>query len=70
MPGHDRPSSIQAIAQIVTSRFPESVRDQQLKGFEGIRTLVSITRFHETFTHGIGSAKAFGFGLLVIAPLW
>ncbi len=25
-------------------------------------------KFHETFTRGIGSAKAFGFGLLVIAP--
>ena len=27
------------------------------------------TAFHHTFTRGIGSAKAFGFGLLVIAPI-
>jgi hypothetical protein len=26
-------------------------------------------RFHETFTRGLGSAKAFGFGLLMIAPV-
>jgi len=26
-------------------------------------------KFHETFTRAIGSAKTFGFGLLVIAPL-
>jgi len=27
------------------------------------------TKFCETFRHGIGSAKAFGFGLLLIAPV-
>jgi CRISPR system Cascade subunit CasE len=26
-------------------------------------------KFRESFSNGIGSAKAFGFGLLVIAPL-
>jgi len=39
MLAHDWPSSIQAIAQIGASRFPENVRAQQLKGFEGIPTL-------------------------------
>jgi CRISPR system Cascade subunit CasE len=37
--------------------------------FQGILTVTDPARFHETFTRGIGSAKAFGFGLLVIAPL-
>jgi CRISPR system Cascade subunit CasE len=36
--------------------------------FEGVLTVTDPPRFHETFTRGIGSAKAFGFGLLVIAP--
>jgi CRISPR system Cascade subunit CasE len=36
--------------------------------FEGVLTVTDPAKFHETFTHGIGSAKAFGFGLLVIAP--
>jgi hypothetical protein len=39
MLAHHWSSSIKAIAQIVTSRFPENVRAQQLKGFEGIRIL-------------------------------
>jgi CRISPR system Cascade subunit CasE len=37
--------------------------------YQGVLTVTNAARFHETFTHGIGSAKAFGFGLLVIAPL-
>ena len=37
--------------------------------FEGILTVTDARKFHGTFTRGIGSAKAFGFGLLVIAPL-
>ena len=37
--------------------------------FQGLLTVTDPARFHETFTRGIGSAKAFGFGLLVIAPL-
>jgi CRISPR system Cascade subunit CasE len=37
--------------------------------FQGILAVTDLARFHETFTHGIGSAKAFGFGLLVIAPI-
>jgi CRISPR system Cascade subunit CasE len=36
--------------------------------FQGVLTVTDPPKFHETFTHGIGSAKAFGFGLLVIAP--
>ncbi len=35
--------------------------------FQGVLTVTDPVRFHETFTRGIGSAKAFGFGLLVIA---
>jgi len=37
--------------------------------FQGMLTVTDPARFHESFTHGIGSAKAFGFGLLVIAPI-
>lgn len=37
--------------------------------FEGLLTVTNPAKFHETFTRGIGSAKAFGFGLLVIAPI-
>ena len=36
--------------------------------FEGILTVTDQDKFFGTFMHGIGSAKAFGFGLLVIAP--
>ena len=37
--------------------------------FQGVLTVTDRAKFHETFTRGIGSAKAFGFGLLVIAPI-
>ena len=37
--------------------------------FQGVLTVTDPAKFHETFTRGIGSAKAFGFGLLVIAPI-
>lgn len=37
--------------------------------FQGLLEVNDPTKFHHTFTHGIGSAKAFGFGLLVIAPI-
>ena len=37
--------------------------------FQGVLTVTDPAKFHETFTRGIGSAKAFGFGLLVIAPV-
>ena len=37
--------------------------------FQGLLTVTDPVKFHETFTRGIGSAKAFGFGLLVIAPI-
>lgn len=36
--------------------------------FQGVLTVIDPAKFHETFTRGLGSAKAFGFGLLVIAP--
>jgi CRISPR system Cascade subunit CasE len=36
--------------------------------YQGLLTVTDPARFHDTFTRGIGSAKAFGFGLLVIAP--
>jgi len=35
--------------------------------FQGVLTVTDPAKFHETFTRGIGSAKAFG--LLVIAPI-
>jgi CRISPR system Cascade subunit CasE len=37
--------------------------------FKGMLTVTDPAKFHETFTRGIGSAKAFGFGLLAIAPV-
>ena len=37
--------------------------------FQGVLTVTDPAKFHEAFTRGIGSAKAFGFGLLVIAPI-
>lgn len=37
--------------------------------FQGVLTVIDTMKFHETFARGIGSAKAFGFGLLVIAPV-
>jgi CRISPR system Cascade subunit CasE len=37
--------------------------------FQGTLTVNDPTKFHESFTRGIGPAKAFGFGLLVIAPI-
>ena len=37
--------------------------------FQGVLTVTDPAKFHGTFTCGIGSAKAFGFGLLVIAPI-
>jgi len=37
--------------------------------FQGVLGVTDPAKFHETFTRGIGSAKAFGFGLLVIAPI-
>jgi CRISPR system Cascade subunit CasE len=36
--------------------------------FQGVLNVTDPVKFHETFTQGIGPAKAFGFGLLVIAP--
>ena len=37
--------------------------------YQGVLTVTVPAIFHETFTRGLGSAKAFGFGLLVIAPV-
>jgi CRISPR system Cascade subunit CasE len=37
--------------------------------YQGVLTVTVPAKFHETFTRGLGSAKAFGFGLLVIAPV-
>jgi CRISPR system Cascade subunit CasE len=37
--------------------------------FQGVLTVTDPATFHETFTRGVGPAKAFGFGLLVIAPI-
>lgn len=37
--------------------------------FQGILSVTDPQRFHETFRRGIGSAKAFGFGLLMVVPL-
>lgn len=37
--------------------------------FQGVLTVTDQARFRSTFTTGIGTAKAFGFGLLALAPL-
>ncbi len=37
--------------------------------FQGALTVTDLALFRRTFTTGIGSAKAFGFGLLALAPL-
>jgi CRISPR system Cascade subunit CasE len=37
--------------------------------FQGVLTVDNPTNFHGSFTRGIGPAKAFGFGLLLIAPI-
>jgi CRISPR system Cascade subunit CasE len=36
--------------------------------FQGVLQVMEPGKFHENFKRGIGPAKAFGFGLLVIAP--
>jgi CRISPR system Cascade subunit CasE len=56
------------------SRGREYFEKQDMRGlhsaveFQGVLTVTDPAKFHESFTRGIGSAKAFGFGLLVIAP--
>lgn len=37
--------------------------------FQGVLTVTDIAQFRQTFATGIGSAKAFGFGLLAVSPL-
>lgn len=37
--------------------------------YQGVLTVTAPEKFLEAFTRGLGSAKAFGFGLLVIAPV-
>lgn len=37
--------------------------------FQGILAVTDLAMFREAFSRGIGSAKAFGFGLLVIQPI-
>ncbi|MBI4563286.1 MAG: type I-E CRISPR-associated protein Cas6/Cse3/CasE [Planctomycetes bacterium] len=37
--------------------------------YQGLLVVTDPTKFHDAFTRGIGSAKAFGFGLLVLAPV-
>lgn len=37
--------------------------------FRGVLTVSDPKKFYETFTRGLGSAKAFGFGLLIVAPI-
>jgi CRISPR system Cascade subunit CasE len=57
------------------SRGREYFQKQAVSGlhsaveYQGILSVTDPTAFHHTFTRGIGSAKAFGFGLLVIAPI-
>jgi CRISPR system Cascade subunit CasE len=50
-------------------RKPDSFAPHFAVEFEGVLTVTNPERFYETFCHGIGSAKAFGFGLLAAIPL-
>jgi CRISPR system Cascade subunit CasE len=56
------------------SRGREYFEKQGVRGlhsaveFQGLLNVTDPAKFHESFTRGIGPAKAFGFGLLVIAP--
>jgi CRISPR system Cascade subunit CasE len=56
------------------SRGREYFEKQGIRGmhsaveFQGVLSVTDPAKFHTTFRLGIGSAKAFGFGLLVIAP--
>lgn len=38
-------------------------------GYEGVLTVMDSDAFTQAIRHGIGSAKAFGFGLLSVAPV-
>lgn len=57
------------------SRSREYFEKQGIRGlhtavdFQGVLTVTDPAKFYQTFTRGIGSAKAFGFGLLVLAPI-
>lgn len=57
------------------SRGREYFEKQGVRGlhtaveFQGVLTVTNSSKFHGTFTRGIGPARAFGFGLLVIAPI-
>ncbi len=37
--------------------------------FQGLLEVTDTAAFHHAFTAGIGSARAFGFGMLCLAPL-
>jgi len=39
-----------------------AARPAQCDGISGVLTVTDPAKFHEAFTRGIGSAKAFGFG--------
>jgi len=57
------------------SRGREYFQKQAVSGlhsaveYQGVLDVTDPTAFHQTFLRGIGSAKAFGFGLLVVAPI-
>ena len=56
------------------SRGREYFEKQGMQGmhsaveFQGVLNVTDPVKFHESFTRGLGPAKAFGFGLMVIAP--
>ena len=56
------------LAGLVTGNAPGSTNAIG-RIYQGILNVTDPAAFHRTFTRGIGSAKAFGFGLLVIAPI-
>lgn len=59
----------------VTSRTPQSFIKQGRAGlhstveFTGLLRVVDVEKFRHAAVNGVGSAKAFGFGLLCLAPI-
>ncbi len=66
----ERTLHIQA-GYVYVNKTRDSGRGQRLRSvrYDGLLEVVSIDRFHNALHSGIGPAKAFGFGLLSIAPV-
>ena len=56
---------------VYMNKTPDAGKGQQLRSvlFEGVLEVTEPDLFRNTLIHGIGPAKAFGFGLLSVAPV-